>query len=65
VTTKEYVYAVTSVQQESAASNDSIPLTTTGHTLTLATCDSFGKKTDRFVVTSTLVGSYALGTNPS
>jgi sortase (surface protein transpeptidase) len=54
------VYAVDSVQQMSATS-DAIPLTSTGYTLTLATCDSFGKKTDRFVVTATLVGSYALG----
>jgi LPXTG-site transpeptidase (sortase) family protein len=56
----KYVYAVDSVQQMSATS-DAIPLTSTGYTLTLATCDSFGKKTDRFVVTATLVGSYALG----
>lgn len=56
----EYVYAVSTVQQESATS-DAIPLTSTGYTLTLATCDSFGQKTDRFVVTATLVGSYALG----
>ncbi len=57
---RQYVYSVSSVQQMSATS-DAIPLTTTGYTLTLATCDSFGQKTDRFVVTATLVGSYALG----
>lgn len=57
---QKYVYSVTNVQQMSATS-DGIPLTTSGHTLTLATCDSFGQKTDRFVVTATLVGSYALG----
>ena len=59
-TTHVYTYLVTNVQQQSATS-DGIPLTTSGHTLTLATCDSFGKKTDRFVVTATLVGSSALG----
>lgn len=49
-----YVYAVDSVAQESTTS-DAIPLTNTGNTLTLATCDSFGEKSDRFVVTATLV----------
>ena len=58
--THVYTYAVTSVAQQSATS-DGIPLTTSGHILTLATCDSFGQKTDRFVVTATLVGSSALG----
>ncbi len=58
--THVYTYSVTNVQQQSATS-DGIPLTTSGHTLTLATCDSFGKKSDRFVVTATLVGSSALG----
>jgi LPXTG-site transpeptidase (sortase) family protein len=56
----EFEYSVTSEQKESELS-DSIPLTTTGHTLTLATCDSFTTKTDRFIVTATLVGSSALG----
>lgn len=51
----QYVYAVTDVRKASAASDDSIPLSTTGHTLTLATCNSFGQKSDRFVVTATLV----------
>ena len=58
--TNEYVYAVTSEQKESELT-DSIPLTTTGHTLTLSTCDSFTTKTDRFIVTATLVSSSALG----
>jgi LPXTG-site transpeptidase (sortase) family protein len=58
--THVYTYSVTSEQKESELS-DSIPLTTTGHTLTLATCDSFTTKTDRFVVTATLVGSSPLG----
>ncbi len=62
VYSKEHVftYAVTSVQKESAT-NGSIPLTTTGHTLTLATCNSFATKSDRFVVTATLVSSSPLG----
>ncbi len=58
--THVFTYAVTNVQQQNATT-DSIPLTTTGHTLTLATCDSFGQKTDRFVVTATLVSSSPLG----
>jgi LPXTG-site transpeptidase (sortase) family protein len=58
--TRVYTYSVTSEAQQSETT-DSIPLTTTGHTLTLATCDSFGKKTDRFVVTATLVSSSPLG----
>ena len=55
-----YVYAVTEVA-EADANSDALPLTKTGHTLTLATCDSFGKKTDRFVVVAELVSSYPLG----
>lgn len=55
-----YVYAVTQVASADAESA-AIPLTKTGHTLTLATCDSFGKKTDRFVVVAELVESYPLG----
>jgi len=58
--TTAYTYAVTSVQKESAASEDGIALTSTGHTLTLATCNSFGTKSDRFVVSADLVESYPL-----
>lgn len=54
-----YVYAVTSVW-EADANDAAIPLTQVGHTLTLATCDSFGKKTDRFIVEADLVESYPL-----
>lgn len=54
-----YVYAVQAVEKKSAT-DDSIPLTVTGSTLTLATCDSFGQKSDRFVVTATLVETDAL-----
>ncbi len=52
-----YVYVVTEVASASAESA-ALPLTKTGHTLTLATCDSFGKKSDRFVVVANLVESY-------
>lgn len=57
--TKKYVYSVTQVAQADAESA-AIPLTKTGHMLTLATCDSFGKKTSRFIVEADLVGSYPL-----
>jgi LPXTG-site transpeptidase (sortase) family protein len=54
-----YVYAVETVENKSAI-DDSIPLTVDGSKLTLATCDSFGEKTDRFVVTATLVQTKSL-----
>lgn len=57
--TAAFVYAVKSVSSADAE-EDAIPLTQTGHTLTLATCDSFGKKTDRFIVVADLVESYPL-----
>jgi LPXTG-site transpeptidase (sortase) family protein len=57
----KFTYAVQTVQKESATSGYGIPLSTDGHTLVLATCDSFATKSDRFVVTATLVGSSALG----
>lgn len=52
-----FVYAVTSVESANAGT-DAIPLTVSGSVLTLATCDSFGKSSDRFIVTATLVESY-------
>ena len=54
-----YVYAVTDVY-EADANDAAIPLTKSGNTLTLATCDSFGKKTDRFIVEANLVESYPI-----
>lgn len=55
-----YTYAVRSVVKESA--NDGvIPLSVTGRVLTLATCNSFGEKSDRFVVTADFVESHLLG----
>jgi len=57
--TATFVYAVREVTSADAES-DAIPLVAEGHVLTLATCDSFGKKTDRFVVVADLVESYPL-----
>lgn len=54
-----YTYAVETVEKENAAV-DAIPLSVDGSKLTLATCDSFGTKSDRFVVTATLVETKAL-----
>lgn len=58
--TATFVYAVTSVASADAE-DAAIPLTAEGHVLTLATCDSFGKKTARFIVTADLVETYPLG----
>ncbi|MBI5405936.1 sortase [Candidatus Kaiserbacteria bacterium] len=55
-----YTYRVQSVAKESANDNTAIPLSTGGKVLTLVTCDSFGKKTDRFVVTADFVESHAI-----
>ncbi len=58
---KAYTYRVKSVTKESA--NDaSISLSVAGSVLTLATCDSFGAKTDRFVVVADLVESHLIST---
>ncbi len=51
---KIYVYAVEKVE-EANTTTGAIPLETDGAKLTLATCDNFGSKSDRFVVTATLV----------
>jgi LPXTG-site transpeptidase (sortase) family protein len=53
--THVFVYSVDTVEKKSAATNDAIPLSVTGSKLTLATCNSFGTKSDRFVVTATLI----------
>ena len=53
---RAYVYEVESVMKADATTG-AIPLTVEGSKLTLATCNSFGEKTDRFVVTATLVDS--------
>ncbi|HRH24551.1 MAG TPA: sortase [Candidatus Paceibacterota bacterium] len=51
---KIYVYAVEKVEAENTTTG-AIPLDITGAKLTLATCDNFGTKSDRFVVTAVLV----------
>ncbi|MHB1162934.1 MAG: sortase [Minisyncoccota bacterium] len=55
-----YTYRVRSVTKESAASDAGIPLSVTGRVLTLSTCDSFGEKTDRFVVVADFVESQSV-----
>lgn len=55
--TRTYVYAVEQVSRADAGT-DAIPLTVTGQTLTLATCNSFAEASDRFIVTARIVESY-------
>ena len=55
-----YTYRVRTVLKQSAAGNDGIPLAVAGRVLTLSTCDSFGAKTDRFVVVADFVESHAI-----
>ncbi|MDP2665833.1 MAG: sortase [bacterium] len=55
-----YTYRVRSMAKESANDNSSIPLSVTGKILTLVTCNSFGTKTDRFVVTADFVESHLI-----
>ncbi len=56
-----YTYVVRSVTKESADSAG-ILLSVSGRVLTLATCDSFGTKSDRFVVTADFVESHSIAT---
>ncbi len=55
-----YTYAVRTVTKESIA-DAVIPLSVTGRVLTLSTCDSFGTKSDRFVVVADFVESHSQG----
>ena len=55
-----YTYRVRSVAKESADDNSAIPLLTAGKVLTLVTCDSFGAKSDRFVVVADFVESHLI-----
>ncbi len=55
-----YTYEVKSVAKEKADNNAAIPLSVTGKVLTLVTCNSFGAKEDRFVVTADFVGSHSI-----
>jgi len=56
-----YTYAVRTVEKEST-NTAGIPLKVDGRVLTLSTCDSFGTKTDRFVVTADFVESHSIAT---
>jgi LPXTG-site transpeptidase (sortase) family protein len=51
---RRYAYAVEKVEPANVA-NDAIPLRVDGSVLTLVTCNSFGDKSDRFIVTARLV----------
>ena len=51
---KVYTYAVENVASASVDTGE-IPLSRTGAKLTLVTCDNFGTKADRFIVTAHLV----------
>lgn len=51
-----YTYMVRTVAKESTL-DATIPLLVSGRVLTLSTCDSFGAKTDRYVVTADFVDS--------
>lgn len=57
--TAEYRYTVTGVRLANAA-EDVIELPATGKFLTLVTCDSFGTKSDRFVVTAEFQAAYRI-----
>lgn len=50
---KKYTYAVEKVEQANTTTG-AIPLSVDGAKITLATCDNFGTKADRFVVTAVL-----------
>ncbi|MES2007052.1 MAG: sortase [Patescibacteria group bacterium] len=57
--TTEYRYEVETVSLANA-NEDVVELRQDGKYLTLVTCDTFAKKSDRFVVTAKLVGTYKL-----
>jgi LPXTG-site transpeptidase (sortase) family protein len=57
--TTEYRYSVETVSIANA-DEDVVELRQNGKYLTLVTCDTFAKKSDRFVVTAKLVGTYKL-----
>lgn len=57
--TTEYRYKVTKVRVASAT-EDVVELPADGKYLALITCDNFGSKSDRYVVTADFEGAYAL-----
>lgn len=56
---KVFAYEVVKVE-EASATEDAIPLEVNGAYLTLATCNNFGAKEDRFIVTAKLVAAEEL-----
>ncbi|MFA6503235.1 MAG: sortase [Candidatus Paceibacterota bacterium] len=56
---RAYTYSVRSVTKASAT-DAGIPLAISGRVLTLATCDSFGAKSDRFIVVADFVESHSV-----
>lgn len=56
---KKYTYAVEKVEQANTTTG-AIPLSSDGARITLATCDNFGSKSDRFVVTAVLTNIESL-----
>lgn len=57
--TREYRYSVDMVRVADAT-QDVVQLPSNGKFLTLVTCDSFGTKSNRFIVTATLAGIYSI-----
>lgn len=57
-----YTYRVRTMEKESAESGVGINLAVSGRVLTLATCNSFATKSDRFVVTADFVESHLTST---
>ena len=55
-----YIYQVDNVYKANA-NNLSVPIANTGARLTIATCDSFGSKSDRFIVEAVLLSSEPQG----
>jgi LPXTG-site transpeptidase (sortase) family protein len=56
---KEYIYKVDKVEL-TTADEGFVNLSELEHKLVLATCNSFGKKQERYVVTASFVGSYPI-----
>jgi len=54
---REYRYKVTRVDQANATA-DAVTLEDNGRFLKLITCNSFGSKEDRFIVTASFIGAY-------
>lgn len=56
---REYLYTVSSLRHEEASKVTIDFKTPPGvRQLTLSTCDSFGKKSDRYIITADFIGSY-------